>query len=114
MFLSVMLGADLGVKQLGLGLAVAVFVDATIVRLILLPATMELVGRFNWWLPSWLDRALPRVRLDEPEPTTGPTLEWPAAAERQPAMMLNGRRRGHNPLTPTTPAGGKLRVARLV
>ncbi|MFU8872807.1 MMPL family transporter [Micromonospora sp. SL4-19] len=70
-FLSVMLGADVGVKQLGLGLAVAVFVDATIVRLILLPATMELVGRFNWWLPGWLDRALPRVRLDGAEPATG-------------------------------------------
>ncbi|WP_432989456.1 MMPL family transporter [Dactylosporangium sp. CA-233914] len=60
-FLSVMLGADVGVKQLGLGLAVAVFVDATIVRLILLPATMELVGRYNWWLPRWLDRVMPSV-----------------------------------------------------
>lgn len=80
-FLSVMLGADVGVKQLGLGLAVAVFVDATIVRLILLPATMELVGRFNWWLPGWLDRALPRVRLDEAELATAPKSERSAVTE---------------------------------
>jgi uncharacterized membrane protein YdfJ with MMPL/SSD domain len=80
-FLSVMLGADVGVKQLGLGLAVAVFVDATIVRLILLPATMKLVGRFNWWLPGWLDRALPRVRLDEAEPATGSVPERSAVTE---------------------------------
>jgi RND superfamily putative drug exporter len=63
-FLSVMLGADIGVKQLGLGLAVAVFVDATIVRLVLVPAAMELLGRVNWWLPRWLDRLLPTVRLE--------------------------------------------------
>jgi RND superfamily putative drug exporter len=53
-FLSVMFGADLAVKQLGLGLAVMVLLDATIVRLILVPAAMELFGRANWWLPSWL------------------------------------------------------------
>ncbi|WP_427896094.1 MMPL family transporter [Kribbella sp. GL6] len=57
-FLSVMLGADVGVKQLGFGLAVAVFVDATIVRLVLVPASMELLGRLNWWIPRWLDRLL--------------------------------------------------------
>jgi uncharacterized membrane protein YdfJ with MMPL/SSD domain len=66
-FLSVMLGADIGVKQLGLGLAVAVLVDATLVRLILVPAAMELLGRLNWWLPTWLDRALPKLH-PEPEP----------------------------------------------
>lgn len=63
-FLSVMLGADIGVKQLGLGLAVAVLVDATVVRLVLVPAAMELLGRANWWLPGWLDRILPTVELD--------------------------------------------------
>ncbi|MGW5669272.1 MMPL family transporter, partial [Micromonospora sp. NPDC003776] len=67
-FLSVMLGADLGVKQLGLGLAVAVLVDATVVRLVLLPASMELLGRYNWWLPGWLDRLLPTVRLEGSDP----------------------------------------------
>jgi RND superfamily putative drug exporter len=44
----------------GLGLATAIFVDATVVRLVLVPATMTLLGRANWWLPGWLDWVLPR------------------------------------------------------
>jgi RND superfamily putative drug exporter len=59
-FLSNVLGADVSVKQIGLGLAVAVFVDATVVRLVLVPAVMELLGAANWWLPGWLDAILPR------------------------------------------------------
>ncbi len=58
-FLSVVLGANVSVKQVGLGLAVAVFLDATLVRLVLVPAVMELLGRANWWLPGPLDRLLP-------------------------------------------------------
>jgi RND superfamily putative drug exporter len=50
-FLSFVLGADVSVKQIGVGLAVAVLVDATVVRLVLVPAVMELLGRANWWLP---------------------------------------------------------------
>jgi len=46
-------------KQLGVGLAAAVLVDATVVRAVLLPAAMSLLGRRNWWLPPWLDRRLP-------------------------------------------------------
>ena len=54
-------------KLAGLGLATAVFVDATVVRLVLVPATMELLGDRNWWLPRWLDRLLPHVNVtDEP------------------------------------------------
>ena len=49
------------VKMLGLGLAVAVALDATVVRMVLVPASMALLGRANWWLPRWLDRALPHV-----------------------------------------------------
>jgi uncharacterized membrane protein YdfJ with MMPL/SSD domain len=67
-FLSFVLGADVSVKQIGLGLAVAVLVDATAVRLVLVPAIMELLGRANWWLPGWLDRILPRSPAPEPEP----------------------------------------------
>ena len=55
-------------KLAGLGLATAVFVDATIVRMILVPSTMELLGDRNWWLPRWLDHLLPRVDI-ESEPT---------------------------------------------
>jgi len=66
------LSADRALQLFGTGLAVAVLVDATIVRLVLVPATMELLGDRNWWLPAWLDRVLPRIDVEgppeEPEP----------------------------------------------
>jgi uncharacterized membrane protein YdfJ with MMPL/SSD domain len=58
-FGSFVLTPDVSVKQIGLGLAAAVLVDATVVRLVLVPAVMELLGRANWWLPGWLARWLP-------------------------------------------------------
>jgi len=67
-FLSFVLGANLAVKQIGLGLAVAVLIDATLVRMALVPAVMELLGRANWWLPAPLARILPRTSLSEDEP----------------------------------------------
>ena len=54
------------VKEIGLGLAVAIAVDATIVRLVLVPATMELMGRWNWWLPRRLDAWLPDTSFEAP------------------------------------------------
>jgi RND superfamily putative drug exporter len=51
-------------KLAGIGLATAVFVDATVVRLVLVPATMELLGDRNWWLPRWLDHLLPHVDVE--------------------------------------------------
>jgi len=63
------------IKELGMGCAVAIALDATLVRLILVPAAMKLLGGWNWWMPSWLDRALPDLsfegasRKPEPEPT---------------------------------------------
>ncbi|MEO3858218.1 MMPL family transporter [Acrocarpospora sp. B8E8] len=51
-FTTALLGADVSVKQIGLGMAVAVFIDATIVRMILVPAVMELCGKANWWMPG--------------------------------------------------------------
>jgi putative drug exporter of the RND superfamily len=51
-------------KMIGLGLATAIFVDATVVRMVLVPATMELLGDANWWLPGWLDRLLPQVHVE--------------------------------------------------
>jgi RND superfamily putative drug exporter len=60
------------VKIFGLGLATAIVVDATIVRCLLVPATMVLLGRWNWWLPRWLDRLLPHM-LDHRTPV--PKLE---------------------------------------
>jgi RND superfamily putative drug exporter len=63
-FASFVLGEDRAIKLFGLGLAVAVLVDATVVRLVLVPATMELLGDWNWWLPRWLDRALPAIHVE--------------------------------------------------
>jgi uncharacterized membrane protein YdfJ with MMPL/SSD domain len=60
------------IKELGLGCAVAIALDATLVRLILVPAAMKLLGSWNWWMPSWLDRALPDLSFEgggpQPEP----------------------------------------------
>jgi RND superfamily putative drug exporter len=52
------------IKQIGLGLTTAVLVDATIVRMVLVPATMELLGNANWWMPRWLDKLLPEVHIE--------------------------------------------------
>jgi RND superfamily putative drug exporter len=65
-------------KLIGLGLAVAVGVDASIVRIVLVPATMELLGDANWWMPRWLGRLLPRVNVEgQPEPVDVPADEVP-------------------------------------
>jgi RND superfamily putative drug exporter len=70
-FLSFVFGANLAVKQIGLGLAVAVLIDATLVRMVLVPAVMELLGKANWWLPAPLARILPATSLSEHEPAAG-------------------------------------------
>jgi RND superfamily putative drug exporter len=59
-------------KVFGLGLAAAIFIDATLVRMVLVPAIMELLGRANWWMPSWLDRIVPTlgVEVDATPPTS--------------------------------------------
>jgi putative drug exporter of the RND superfamily len=66
-FSAFVLGDDRAIKLFGFGLAIAVFLDATIVRLILVPATMELLGDWNWWIPKWLDRILPTVHVEPAE-----------------------------------------------
>jgi RND superfamily putative drug exporter len=63
-FLAFASEVDVVVKQLGIGMAVAIALDATLVRMVLVPATMTLLGRWNWWMPRWLDRALPTVRAE--------------------------------------------------
>ena len=56
------------IKAMGFGLAVAVFLDATVIRVVMVPATMRLMGKWNWWIPRWLDRILPNVSLEESAP----------------------------------------------
>ena len=63
-FLGFSTEADTVVKQLGVGMAVAIMLDATVVRMVLVPATMTLLGRWNWWLPAWLDRLLPTIETE--------------------------------------------------
>ena len=70
-FLSFVAGGNVSVKQIGLGLAVAVLIDATLVRMVLVPAVMELLGKANWWLPGPLARVLPKTSLPEDEPLAG-------------------------------------------
>jgi RND superfamily putative drug exporter len=85
-FSAFVLGDDRSLKLFGLGLAVAVFIDATIVRMVLVPATMELLGDRNWWIPKWLDRVLPRVHIEgkhAPVP--------PEAPEREEELVGAGR-----------------------
>jgi putative drug exporter of the RND superfamily len=58
-FLGFVAGEDPVTKMMGLGLATAILIDATVVRMVLVPATMKLLGDANWWIPGWLDRLLP-------------------------------------------------------
>jgi RND superfamily putative drug exporter len=88
-FASFVLGNVRVLKVFGLGLAVAVLVDATVVRLVLVPATMELLGRANWWLPRWLGRVVPRVDVEGHEELR--------PAEVGEAKELVGAGRGRNP-----------------
>ncbi|MFN0091552.1 MAG: MMPL family transporter [Acidimicrobiales bacterium] len=68
-FGSFLLEANRQIKLFGLGLAMAVLLDATIVRMVLVPATMELLGSRNWWMPAWLDRLIPKLNVEgAPEP----------------------------------------------
>jgi putative drug exporter of the RND superfamily len=73
-FLAFVASSEVFIKLMGLGMATAILLDATIVRMVLVPAVMQLLGRANWWIPRWLDRALPRL--------DGDAVHAQAAAER--------------------------------
>jgi RND superfamily putative drug exporter len=63
-FLAFVVSTEVFLKLMGVGMATAIFVDATVVRMLLVPSVMQLMGRANWWLPRWLDRILPRFQLE--------------------------------------------------
>ena len=63
-FSAFVLGDERSLKLFGLGLAAAVAIDATIVRMLLVPATMELLGHRNWWIPKWIDKLLPKINVE--------------------------------------------------
>jgi len=74
-FFGFVMGSDPVTKMVGLGLAVAILVDATIVRVILVPATMKLMGDANWWIPGWLDRLLPTIDIEGESGLPEPQME---------------------------------------
>jgi putative drug exporter of the RND superfamily len=76
-FLSFVLGQVVFGKMFGIRLAAAVFIDATVVRMVLVPATMELLGDRNWWLPGWLDRLLPNIHVEGHEVSDDATAPEP-------------------------------------
>jgi RND superfamily putative drug exporter len=84
-FASFALGNERIIKEFGLGLAFAVFIDATLIRLLLVPATMEFMGKANWWLPRVLDRVLPHINIDGPS-----VLPAPAAVTTRPVTPIGG------------------------
>ncbi len=63
-FLAFIAAPDVFLKLFGIGLAVAILLDATVVRMVLVPAVMQLLGSRNWWIPSWLERSLPRLEVE--------------------------------------------------
>ena len=74
-FSAFVLGDDRSLKLFGLGLAAAVAIDASIVRLLLVPATMELLGSRNWWIPRWIDRILPTIDVEGEHHVAGTSSE---------------------------------------
>ncbi len=69
-FLSFVLGDNIIIKLFGIGFAASIFIDATLIRLVIVPSTMELLGDANWWLPGWLDRILPHLDVEGPQLTS--------------------------------------------
>jgi putative drug exporter of the RND superfamily len=100
-FLSFMLGEDRVIKEFGLSLASAVFLDALVVRCLLLPAVLHLVGKRTWAIPSWLERVLPRVNI---EGTVLPV--QPDAQDAKAGAPPLGGRRGGRPEVATEGAEG--------
>ncbi|HEV3132164.1 MAG TPA: MMPL family transporter [Acidimicrobiales bacterium] len=82
-FGSFMLGGLRVIKEFGLGLAAGILIDALVIRMAIVPSVMFLIGRANWWFPSWLDRILPHLGVDPEMPPSVEEPEGPAApAER--------------------------------
>jgi putative drug exporter of the RND superfamily len=100
-FLSFMLGEERVIKEFGLSLASAVFLDALVIRCLLLPAVLTIVGPVTWHIPGWLDRILPRLNIE------GTSLPAPPAGQegRQPVPLPGPQGRPHHGMEPEG-AGG--------
>jgi RND superfamily putative drug exporter len=80
-FSAFILTDDRTVKSFGLGLAVAILVDALLVRMLLVPAILHLLGKRAWYMPRWLDRVLPRLTIESADPADAAAAEPPGAAD---------------------------------
>ena len=85
-FSSFVLNGNAVVKEFGVGLAVAIAIDATIVRCLAVPAIMALMGRAAWWMPAWLERVLPRISIEGGDYFDSRDAEAPARVETEPAV----------------------------
>src|SRR5690606_31829507 len=82
-FLAFVTQPDVVIKMMGLGLGLAILVDVLIVRLVIAPAVVQLLGDRAWWIPRWLDRVLPNISLDGHEEGAPTEAELGAALARQ-------------------------------
>jgi RND superfamily putative drug exporter len=87
--LSFVLGDQIVIKLFGIGFASAIFIDATLIRLVIVPSTMELLGDANWWLPGWLDRILPHLDVEGPHEV----LDQDDEAPEEPGLTALGANR---------------------
>ena len=107
-FASFLLTPDIEIKMFAVGLTVAVLVDATVVRMVLVPATMALMGDANWWLPGWLDRLLPHLAVEGtvpaavlPRRATTRTASWSSCSGTPAVGCRRGRTRDRRPSLPS-------------
>jgi putative drug exporter of the RND superfamily len=93
-FASFILDVDVTTKMFGIGLSVAVLLDVTLVRMVLLPAAMSLLGHRAWWLPAWLDRLLPTIDIEggshdgEEQPAARPVATEPEQEQEQEPVLV--------------------------
>ena len=109
-FLSFTLGDQRTLKEFGFGLAVAVFLDALVVRCVLLPAVLEILGPSTWWLPRWLDTRLPHINIEGSTARAEPDLRHPVPSA-DPRSPKRHEPRPGEPLSPPSPSGLVVQVA---
>jgi putative drug exporter of the RND superfamily len=104
-FLTFALSGPIPPKEMGVVLAVAVLLDATLIRLILLPVALRLLGARAWWIPGWLDRILPEVNLGHGGAPKTPVLDPPPIAPRPAVKVTSGRASRAGRAAPTSATG---------
>jgi RND superfamily putative drug exporter len=85
-FLSFVLGEERAIKEFGLGLAAAVLLDAVVIRCVMLPAVLQLIGKATWYMPEWLDRRLPRISIEGSLEQPSAQAATEPAREQEPAL----------------------------